>query len=151
MTNFDSVKAKVLSIAKEKQACADQSDRARNASTIEELLQVVKDNFIWSCNNGILSPEMIEEFGIEVLNANKLYVNQNASEGFLLAFGSATVRASGSATVTAFDSATVRAFDSAYINSYSSIDHQISGKAICRYYYENRVVVASEIKTIEKK
>jgi len=58
------------------------------------------------------------------------------------AYGSATVRAYGSATVEAYDSATVRAYGSAYICSYNLIEHKVDDKAILRYYYKNKIILA---------
>ena len=76
------------------------------------------------------------------------------------AWGNATVEASGNVTVEAWDNATVRASGNAtveawgnvYINSYNSIEHKISDRAILRYNYQNKVVLAEdidEVKTIK--
>ena len=64
------------------------------------------------------------------------------------ASGSATVKAWGSATVKASGSATVEAWGSATVCSFNTIEHRLSDKAICRYYYQNKIKI-SKTTTIE--
>jgi hypothetical protein len=67
----------------------------------------------------------------------------NATVG---AWGNATVGAGDNATVEAWDNATVKAGGNAYINSLNTIEHKLSDYAICRYKYENRIVLSSNSK-----
>ncbi len=60
------------------------------------------------------------------------------------AWGSATVEARDSATVEAGGNATVKAWDNAYINSFNTTEHKLSNKAICRYYYENKIILSKD-------
>jgi hypothetical protein len=62
------------------------------------------------------------------------------------AWDNATVEAGDNATVEAWDNATVEAGDNAYINSINTIEHKLSDFAICRYKYENRIVLSSTSK-----
>ena len=60
------------------------------------------------------------------------------------AWCSATVEARDSATVEAGGNATVKAWDNAYINSFNTTEHKLSNKAICRYYYENKIILSKD-------
>ena len=137
MRKFERFKEYVLGIAKESNACADEYRRAAKAESMADLCKVVTDNFHWSCENGLLTGKVIEEYGLSEFG---IRYNVNADGGWLLvdgsatveAWGSATVRASGSATVRASGSATVRARDSATVEAWGSATVRASGSATVR-------------------
>ena len=123
MRKFERFKEYVLGIAKESNACADEYRRAAKAESMADLCKVVTDNFHWSCENGLLTGKVIEEYGLSEFG---IRYNVNADGGWLLVDGSATVEAWGSATV--------RASGSAYVHApYVAIECQLSEHAILRY------------------
>ena len=140
---FEELKKVILERARAAEACREQYGRAYKAGNIDELMEVVRDNFQWCCNNGVIDGELIDRYKTE-FNECKIWHNEDASEGCLLASGSATVRASGSATVEAYDSATVRAYDSAYICSWSAIECQLNDHSIYRIEETNEVRYVDE-------
>lgn len=137
MEKFEKIKNEILSRAKIAKACSEEYGKASNFA---ELLKVITDNFDFSCRYRIIDAELLSEIGKDICEENKLYCNVSVGgNNFLLAWDSATVQASGSATV--------QASGSAYINSYSeTIEHEISDKAILRYYYSGMVVLAENLK-----
>ena len=130
---FEELKKVILERARAAEACREQYGRAYKAGNIDELMEVVRDNFQWCCNNGVIDGELIDRYKTE-FNECKIWHNEDASEGCLLASGSATVRASGSATVEAYDSATVRAYDSATVRAYDSATVEAYDSATVRAY-----------------
>ena len=140
---FEELKKVILERARAAEACREQYGRAYKAGNIDELMEVVRDNFQWCCNNGVIDGELIDRYKTE-FNECKIWHNEDASEGCLLASGSAAVRASGSATVEAYDSATVRAYDSAYICSWSAIECQLNDHSIYRIEETNEVRYVDE-------
>jgi hypothetical protein len=119
LETFLELKNMAIQLATEKSACDSQLKRVVNSNSFAELCEVIKDNFNWCCNTGILTAEIILKYDKHFAD-NKIFANVNITEGFLLASDSATVEAYDSATVMAFDSATVEAFDSATVEAYGS-------------------------------
>ena len=129
--NFDEFKNEIIKRCKAESACEAQFRRILNSETFPQIFTVLKDNFSWSCNHKIIDSEILTTVKIEAAQS-EIYVNENTSYGFLLAWGSATVEAWGSATVRASGSATVRAWGSAFISSYKNIECKLSDHAIFR-------------------
>ena len=119
MERFEELKKIILERARNASACREQYGRAYRAENLEELMQVVRDNFWWACNNGVIDGDTVDAYRDEFATG-KIWHNENITEGFLIASGSATVKASGSATVEASGSATVKAYDSATVEAYGS-------------------------------
>ena len=147
MERFEELKKIILERAREAQACREQYGRAYMAESFQQLMEVVRDNFCWAVNNSVIDGDLIDTYQDE-FNAGRIWHNEDVTEGFLLASGSATVRASGSATVEAYDSATVRASGSATVRA--------SGSATVRAYcsatveaYDSATVEASGSATVE--
>ena len=130
-SNFEQIKKIILQKAKENGACQSEYRRALKSTNITEICQILKDNFNWGCCHGVITSEFIEQFKDDFA-INEIFVNTNVVKGFVIASGSATVRASDSATVWAFGSATVRASGSAYVNCNTTIECKISDHAIIR-------------------
>ena len=57
-------------------------------------------------------------------------------------FGSSSAELSGSSSAKLFGSSSAELFGSSSICSFNSIEHKLNDKAICRYYYENRIKVS---------
>ena len=155
MERFEELKKIILERAREAQACREQYGRAYMAESFQQLMEVVRDNFCWAVNNSVIDGDLIDTYQDE-FNAGRIWHNEDVTEGFLLASGSATVRASGSATVEAYGSATVRAYDSAtvraydsatveaydnsYVTSYDMFECKISDRAILRIKKTNTIL-----------
>lgn len=170
---FETLKNEILHRAHENGACKEQYGRAYKSENFAELMEVLRDNFDWACNNKVLDAEIIEKYK-EDFAEGKIYANTDISEGFLLASGNATVRAwdnatvraldnatvrasgnatvvaSGNATVVAWDNATVRAWGNAYITSYATIECKLSDNAIHRIRKTNTIRYASDGLKFEK-
>ena len=163
MERFEELKKIILERAREAQACREQYGRAYMAESFQQLMEVVRDNFCWAVNNSVIDGDLIDTYQDE-FNAGRIWHNEDVTEGFLLASGSATVEASGSATVRAsgsatveasgsatveaYDSATVRAYGSATVEAYDSATVEASGSATVRAY-DSATVEASGSATVE--
>ncbi len=170
---FEELREEILRRARAAEACREQYGRAYASESIAELLTVVKDNFGWAYQHKVIDVPLIEKYR-EAFAANDIRANVDASSGYLLVDGSATVEACGgatvlacdrakveaydsatvraydSATVEAYDSATVEAYGSAYVTSYEAIECKLSDNAIYRVRSENKILYASDDITFEK-
>ena len=166
MERFEELKKEILRRAHEAHACTEQYGRAYKSETLDGLMQVVRDNFHWCCNNKVLDGALIDAYR-EEFNAGKIWHNEEAiTDGFMLAsdsasveaydsasveaYGSASVRAYDSASVRAYGSASVEAYDSAYITSWDVKECQLHGHALYRVQGTNEVRYAdSEMKFVK--
>ena len=146
---FEELRAEILRRAREAEACREQYGRAYASESVAELLTVVKDNFDWAYRHKVIDVQLIEKYR-EAFAANDIRANVDASSGYLLVDGSATVEACGGATVLACDRATVEAYGSAYVTSYEAIECKLSDNAIYRVRSENKILYASDDITFEK-
>ena len=119
MERFEELKKIILERARNASACREQYGRAYRAENLEELMQVVRDNFWWACNNGVIDGDTVDAYRDEFATG-KIWHNENITEGFLIASGSASVIAYNSASVIAYDSASVIAYNSASVEAYDS-------------------------------
>ena len=88
MERIEELKNEILRRAHEAHACAEQYGRAYKAETLDGLMQVVRDNFHWCCNNKVLDGALIDAYR-EEFNAGKIWHNEEAiTEGFMLMDGS---------------------------------------------------------------
>ena len=133
MERFEELKKIILERARNASACREQYGRAYRAENLEELMQVVRDNFRWACNNRVIDSDIVDAYRDEFATG-KIWHNENITEGFLIASGSATVEASGSATVMAYGSATVKAYDSATVMASDSATVMAYGSATVMAY-----------------
>ena len=132
-TNFETIKTEILRRAKVAGACTGEYRRAYKSETLQELCNVVKDNFNWAVRNKVITSDLLMQFR-EDFAKNEIYVNVSVNKGFLLAYDSATVEAYDSATVRAYGSATVEAYDSATVEAYGSATVRAYGSATVRAY-----------------
>ena len=136
--SFQPFKDEILKRAKECKACESEYKKAYRSETFKELMQVIKDNFIYAAENNIIDAGLIETYK-EQFNKNLIFCNEDAERGYLLACGSATVKAYNSATVYAKDNAYVKAYDSASV--YAKDNAYV-------YAYNSATVTASDYATV---
>ena len=146
---FENFKSEILKRAKKANACRPEYGKACSSETFSELMQVIKDNFNFATQFRVIEPEIIEMY-IDEFNANQIYCNMDVSSGFMLAYGSATVKAYDSATVEAYGSATVEAYGSVYVTSYWIMECKLYNNAIYRIREKNVIRYASDSVKFEK-
>ena len=146
-TRFEGLKAEILRRAKEAQACVPEYSRAYKVETLQELMEVVKENFYWCCAHGVITPELVAEHE-EEFEWNGIYANKSVKSGYILASGNATVEAWGNATVRAWDNATVRASGNATVRASGNATVRASDNATVRAS-GNATVEASGNATVE--
>lgn len=59
MELFEEIKQEILERAHKANACKEQYGRAYKSKCIEELCEVIKDNFHWCCINSVLDGELM--------------------------------------------------------------------------------------------
>ena len=151
MERFEEFKTTILERAKKECACKEQYSRALKSDTFEDLMSVIKDNFLWATENKIIDPILINEYKQE-FNGNNIWCNENARNGFLLLTGNTTAEATGNTTVRAYDNTTVEAYgnttveayDNAYIHSYYIIECKLKDNSIYRLISENKIFYPEE-------
>ena len=132
-SRFRVLKEELLERAHKAGACRAQYSRAYGAQTLEELMQVVRDNFWWACYNRVIDGDIVDAYRDEFATG-KIWHNENITEGFLIASGSATVEAYGSA----------------YVCSWSVKECQISDHAVYRIMESNTIRYADPDMEFEK-
>lgn len=137
-SKFTEIKSEILKRAKEANACREQYGRAYGSETIQELMQVVKDNFTWAAENRIIDAELITEYANE-FNENNIYCNVDVRNGYLLASGNSTVRACGNSTVRASGNSTVRAFDNSTVKAWDNSTVKASGNSTVEAFESSTV------------
>ena len=155
MERFEEFKTTILERAKKECACKEQYSRALKSDTFEDLMSVIKDNFLWATENKIIDPILINEYKQE-FNGNNIWCNENARNGFLLltgnttaeATGNTTVEAYGNTTVEAYDNTTVRAYDNTTVEAYGNATVRATGNTTVRAY-DNTTVEAYGNTTVE--
>jgi len=152
MEKFNQIKEKTIAWAKEVNVCNENYLLLNNATDYNELLIVFKNNFNWCCNHNFIESGILQETDINILNDNKIFINQECKSGYLVAFDNSTVEAYGNSTVVAFDNSTVRAYGNStvvaygnsYVNVFSIIEVKLSENAIARYQSDNTIKLSDE-------
>lgn len=124
---FEEIKQEILRRAHEADACKEQYGRAYKAEDMAGLCRVIKDNWGWCCDWVVVTPDLLEKYR-EEFAGQQIYVNVDTDNGFLLAWGNATVEASGNA----------------YCTSYRIIKCKLSEQALYRVRSTNTVYFASD-------
>lgn len=138
MDKFTEIKEEILRRAKNAKACVEQYKRALESQTLQELAQVIKDNFTWCCNRKVLDVEIVERYETEFATV-EIYANESISTGYVVIDGEVEML-SGSAVAYMCDNSTVtKMCDNAYISTYNYIECKISGNAIMRVSSENKI------------
>ena len=115
MSDYNKFRKVIIDLCKQKGACEEEFRKLVSATDMASFNDVLKANFHWCCNNEVLTGDIIDTYGLAEYGIRH---NVNASDGYLLASGSATVRAS----------------DSAYIHApYGAIECKLYGQAILRH------------------
>ena len=131
---FKDLKEVILERAKMASACKEQYGRAYRSETLAELMQVVKDNFHWACDNKVVTPLLVEIYR-EEFAGNDIFLDVDVESGFLLC-GNASVAASGNASVRAYDNASVRAYGNASVEAYGNASVEACGNAYISSYHK---------------
>jgi len=126
MSDYQKLRKVILFLCKEKGACESEFRRLLAATDMASFTDVLKANFHWCCNHEVLTGPIIDAYALSEYGIRH---NVDASDGYLLASGSATVEAWGSATVRAWDSATVEAWGSATVRASGSATVRAWGSA----------------------
>ena len=83
-TRFEELKKEILIRAHKAEACREQYGRAYGAETLDALMEVVRDNFNWCCDNDVLDGDIIDRYKAE-FNAGKIWHNETrVTDGMLL-------------------------------------------------------------------
>lgn len=143
---FIDLKNEIVARAKTAKACSDEYKRAIQSNSYSELMTVIKDNFNFAVKNKVIDKDLIESWK-EHFNANKIYCNENVSNGYLLAYGDSTVEAHGRSTVIAYGNSTVKsygsskviAYDNSTVGAYSSSNVEARGNSTVKAYYYSTV------------
>ena len=147
MANFETIKQDVKDFGHKNNACSEQYRRVINSNDIHELSNVIKDNFNWCCQFIEDFSSLLEKYK-DIFCEEKIFINTSIEEGFLLAWGNATVEASGNATVEAWGNATVEAWGNATVEASGNATVEASGNATVRAW-DNATVRASGNATVE--
>ena len=105
MDKFTEIKEEILRRAKNAEACVGQYKRALESQTLQELAQVIKDNFTWCCNWKVLDVEIIEKYKTEFASV-EIYANESISTGYVVIDGEVEML-SGSAVAYMWGNSTV--------------------------------------------
>ena len=84
MERFNELKKEILRRAHEAHACIAEYGRACKSETLDDLMQVVRDNFRWCTSNDVVDGALIDAYK-EEFNAGKIWHNESSiTEGFML-------------------------------------------------------------------
>ena len=90
-TRFEELKKEILIRAHKAEACREQYGRAYGAETLDALMEVVRDNFGWCCENDVLDGDIIDRYKAE-FNAGNIWHNEaRVTDGMLLLENSSAV------------------------------------------------------------
>lgn len=101
MKNFEEFKNEIRRRAILHGACAEQYIRFWKKTDFAGLCEVIRNNFIWCCNN-IFDKELFEVYG-DILGQYAINYNKNVNSGCLMVDGRNSVKVGGNVTVYAKD------------------------------------------------
>ena len=104
MEKFKEIKSEILRRGYEADAC-DEIERAEESESMEELAQVIKDNFFWCAYNQVLDTEIIGKYKEEFASVG-IYANESRSTGYVV-IDSEVGELSGDAIAILYGNATV--------------------------------------------
>ena len=114
MERFNELKKEILRRAHEAHACIAEYGRACKAETLDDLMQVVRDNFRWCTSNDVVDGALIDAYK-EEFNAGKIWHNESSiTEGFMLMDGSSRGEFYGSSYGVFYDSSRGEFYGSSY-------------------------------------
>jgi len=138
MSDYNKFREVIIDLCKQKGACEEEFRKLVSATDMASFNDVLKANFHWCCNNEVLTGDIIDTYGLAEYGIRH---NVDASGGYLLASGSATVpvQAWDSAAVQAWDSAAVQAWGSAAVQAWDSAAVQAWDSAAVRAWGNAKV------------
>ena len=156
MERIEELKNEILRRAHEAHACAEQYGRAYKAETLDGLMQVVRDNFHWCCNNKVLDGALIDAYR-EEFNAGKIWHNEEAiTEGFMLMDGSSRGEFYGSSQGVFYDSSQGVFYGSSQGVFYGSSRGEFHGSSrgefhgsSCGVFYDSSYAISYDVKECE--
>jgi len=127
MDTFKELKEEIIKRAKEKNACVNAFKKACESETIEQLMEVVKNNFNWCCCN-ILDANFINKYKSE-FNKNNIFCNESVNSGYLLVTDTCTIYGNDNCTINGYDKCTIEGNSNCTINGYDKCT--IEGNGNC--------------------
>lgn len=140
MEKFKEIKDEILRRGYEAKACEDIK-LAEESESMEELAQVIKDNFDWCVFKRVLDSEIIGKYRKEFASVS-IYANESCGDGYVVIdsyvddiFDNATAILYGNATVT-------RVYGNANIIEVSdnATIKYVSGNATVKYVHNNATI-----------
>ena len=129
MERFEELKTEILRRAHEARACMEEYGRAYKAETLDDLMQVIRDNFRWCCGNNVLDGALIDAYR-EEFNAGKIWHNEaSITEGFMLMDGSSSGEFHGSSRGVFHDSSRGEFHDSSRGEFHDSSSGEFHGSS----------------------
>ena len=131
--NFQEIKKDVQQLINECEQVPIQVKRVYNSTNIQELSVTIKENFEWLCKSTKNFSELLEKHK-ETFAIEKIYVNESAVEGFILAYDDANIIACDSAIVIAYDNSFVECYDKSKVVAYGNSYVRLYDKAKVKAY-----------------
>ena len=135
-TNYEKIKSDLLDFGKRNKACAEEYKRLYNAESIEDVIEVVKDNFSWCAQYRDFVGVIIAHR--ELFGEHQIFVNQNIEikEGAVylcVSEGEVNVNSYGTSTINAASHGTstinARSYGTSTINAASWGTSTINAKS----------------------
>ena len=139
MDTFKELKEEIIKRAKEKNACVNAFKKACESETIEQLMEVVKNNFNWCCCN-ILDANFINKYKSE-FNKNNIFCNESVNSGYLLVTDTCTIYGNDNCTINGYDKCTIEGNSNCTINGYDKCT--IEGNGNCTIYGNDNCYIYS--------
>ncbi len=142
MERFNELKKEILRRAHEAHACIAEYGRACKSETLDDLMQVVRDNFRWCTSNDVVDGALIDAYK-EEFNAGKIWHNESSiTEGFMLMddnsrgvfYGSSRGEFYGSSRGVFYDSSRGEFHDSSRGEFYDSSRGEFHGSSYGVFY-----------------
>ena len=140
MEKFKEIKNEILCRGYRANAC-DEIERAEDSESMEELSQVIKDNFDWCVYKRVLDTEIIGKYKEEFASVD-IYANESRSNGYVV-IDSEVGELSGNAIAILYDNATVKyVYGNATVNEVygNATVNEVYGNATVKYVYGNATV-----------
>ena len=135
MEKFLELKNEILKRAKEKNACSEQYSLAIKSETINDGMQLIKDNFKWLVANNVIDGKIIDDYK-ELFNTHQIWHNVSVNNGYLLVENSSVVARGNSS---------VEARGNSYISSYSLIECKLNDYAVYRVRSLNKIICGKDL------
>ena len=138
---FSIFKSEIVKRCKDQNACKSEFKRILESGTFPDIFVVLKDNFAWAINHGVIDVPILESVKGDAAESAVFVNEENVTYGYLLAWDNATVNAGGNATVEAGGNATVKAWDNATVKAWGNATVEAEGNATVKAW-DNATVEA---------